>query len=1204
MIKGIKLSIVLLFFSLGVFAQRFSFVVFNKLPQDLQLYPRDVNNESKIPISGIFEQNGFDYISVKVFRNGLLDSYIKSPITYSGLNRGFFFTDVRIKSELAKYDLEFYSIRGKDSTLIVKRKNIVSGDVYLVSGQSNSYAWGGTGQDQLYRGEFARSFGFISDYVNYADYNPKDTLWSIANENAKVGYFAGEIMRLIIENEKVPVCIINGGSGGSSMVYNLYRTENKADYRTSSGRLYYRALKAGVNNNIKAFIYRQGEFEASDNNGALAWLTNFRLHVNKLKEEYPGLNQFYVPQINVQEGSSFQGLVREYQRQLVNENNSINGFATIGTPDTDGVHYGGIGYRQSGNELYRIIKMDLYNGEKKAEFKSPNILRAYYANEDKVNVVLEFDQNIILPKDTLASDKSGKKYLRRLEENFSFSPIKNADQNEWIIQNIRVQGNKLIIQLFEPPVADVISYIPTTWNTTLNNPFPGPFIKNEQGMRAFAFQNIKIESPKNLFNVLTYKNKFIVEPQSYQLYPRNLETNLGKVKISGIESSGDFSYISANLFRGNSRVSYSKQKLNYINNQANWDFEIYIRAEKINYKLSFYIVNSKYDSTLILSKTNLVVGDVYVLNGNNTATSMYSETAKDDFCRTFGVNTPNFNEYAYDLKDTLWSVSNSLGYINNVGSLGYYFQKRLSDELNIPIALINLSDHFSTSSQFSSKTSQWLTNFDKLIFKLQKAKVIDNIRGFIMLNGETDVLANTKISMFENGMNSYIKLLKLNFPKIEKYYFSQMHTYQFPNESSSMIREVQRKLGFRHEKVFTFTTMFLKGFNGLAYSDEGNIQFGNYLTEIILGKIPTTFPNLKKVFQSQIDRKEVTLVFDEGQKLVYSKLSDLNNSVLIDNNSNQIALAQTNSNYFNLELKVPNIIEEISYEGQSILNPTPPYFLKAFPFYKVKVQKTIAPLTLSLKSKSFNHVELFWDKSTLSSSYRLERRIEPNGTFDIINSTASNSFKDLNPPLGKQLTYRLFAENDSTESEKSNYIQFSLPDSLPSISLSIKSISSNSISLSWVEALKVKEYFLERRINTQQPFQKLIQTTSLTHLDENLQSNANYEYRLYYTTEDGISKKSSISARTMMVLGINSELTPLLIFPNPSKNFLFIKWIKAFSGTIQLISATGSMLEEWNLTNSLNTELDLRKFNAGAYIIKVFDSNTKMNSINKILILN
>ena len=119
-----------------------------------------------------------------------------------------------------------------------------------------------------------------------------------------------------------------------------------------------------------------------------------------------------------------------------------------------------------------------------------------------------------------------------------------------------------------------------------------------------------------------------------------------------------------------------------------------------------------------------------------------------------------------------------------------------------------------------------------------------------------------------------------------------------------------------------------------------------------------------------------------------------------------------------------------------------------------------------------------------------------------------------------------------------------------------------------------------------------------------MKSNTNYEYRLFYTTEGGISKKSFVSAKTTMVLGSISEVTPLVIFPNPLKNFLFIKWIKVFSGTIQMISVNGSILEEWNMANCLNTELDIRKYNPGTYIIKVFDSNANFNSINKILIFN
>jgi hypothetical protein len=62
--------------------------------------------------------------------------------------------------------------------------------------------------------------------------------------------------------------------------------------------------------------------------------------------------------------------------------------------------------------------------------------------------------------------------------------------------------------------------------------------------------------------------------------------------------------------------------------------------------------------------------------------------------------------------------------------------------------------------------------------------------------------------------------------------------------------------------------------------------------------------------------------------------------------------------------------------------------------------------------------------------------------------------------------------------------------------------------------------------------------------------------------------------------------------------------MKAFSGTIQLISTNGSILEEWNYSNCFNAELDIRKYNAGAYFINVLDYNGESKSINKILILN
>jgi hypothetical protein len=351
--------VIILFVANEAVSQRFYAVVFDKLPQDYQLYPRKELNEAIVPINGIIEFKDWNYMSVQVLRNGKPYAYKRAPITYPKVGNGRFGVEIPIKAELAEYDFLVYAVKSPDSVLMVTRKNVVAGDVFLVSGQSNSY--NGSESNRIYKGEFARSFGYSADYINYATYNPADTLWDIANNRPKVGLWASEFQRLMIEKYKIPICIINGGSGGSSMQYNLIRSSDPADLTTSSGRLYYRVKKAGLLESIKAFIYRQGEHDANDNAGALIWKESMVKHMDALKKEYPGLQQFYIPQINVLEGNQGnQGLVRESQRQLVNTSPLIKGFATIGTQGYDGVHYTPDGYFQSAAELYRIVASTQY----------------------------------------------------------------------------------------------------------------------------------------------------------------------------------------------------------------------------------------------------------------------------------------------------------------------------------------------------------------------------------------------------------------------------------------------------------------------------------------------------------------------------------------------------------------------------------------------------------------------------------------------------------------------------------------------------------------------------------------------------------------------------------------------------------------------------------------------------------------------------
>ena len=91
--------------------------------------------------------------------------------------------------------------------------------------------------------------------------------------------FDGSGRLYIIEKYGIPTCVINGASGGSSIEYNILRnTANPTDFGTAYGRLLYRVQKAGVQHNIKAILWRQGENETSGN--APGYPTNFNTLYN------------------------------------------------------------------------------------------------------------------------------------------------------------------------------------------------------------------------------------------------------------------------------------------------------------------------------------------------------------------------------------------------------------------------------------------------------------------------------------------------------------------------------------------------------------------------------------------------------------------------------------------------------------------------------------------------------------------------------------------------------------------------------------------------------------------------------------------------------------------------------------------------------------------------------------------------------------
>ncbi|MCE7040529.1 sialate O-acetylesterase [Dyadobacter sp. CY312] len=380
-------------------AERIYSVVFNKLPQDYQLYPRNANNEANVPVSGYIELAGYNYMSVQVFRNEVPVKYLRADIKYDSKGIGSFSTSAIIKAELAQYSFKVYACKTADSVLMTHRKNIVSGDVYLLTGQSNSTGFFTESETS----EYCRSFGKITDNLNTAAYNPADTLWALSNQQntgASVGTMGLKLQKQLVAKSGIPNCLINGGFHWSSAFAHAQRTEsNPADLNNGYGRMLYRVQKAGLKDAVKAFIFRQGETEAY-HEGA-DWEGNFDKLRKNLHLDLPNLKMLYVFQIDIIYYPSLTGTaLRDYQRRLPEIYPDVKSLATVGTVGFDGLHYDKNGNKQGGSELARLVERDFYQLKDTLNINSPAVRKAFYSNDERKQLIITFDegQQLIYPE--------------------------------------------------------------------------------------------------------------------------------------------------------------------------------------------------------------------------------------------------------------------------------------------------------------------------------------------------------------------------------------------------------------------------------------------------------------------------------------------------------------------------------------------------------------------------------------------------------------------------------------------------------------------------------------------------------------------------------------------------------------------------------------------------------------------------------------
>ena len=503
--------ILLLLFSLFLLgktsAQTFGSFVFNKLPQDFQLYPRESTNLADISVEGVAKSTEFTAVSVRILRNSANNKYQKVALTFSGSSAKFS-TKFQIPAELAEYDFEVYGFKGKDSSLVVKRKNVVAGDVFYVTGQSN--AWIGPIDDLVYQGEWVRSFGLVQGNDNYGPYNLADTLWSLPIGRARIGPWAAEIGKLLYESEKIPISIINSAAGSSNIDW-VSILDGDLSAPDGGNIMLYKGVKSGTLKHVKALIYRQGESEAATIYGTTyLWGAKFEALKLKYKKYFPAFKLIFLLQNNVYEWRYPQaGFVREDQRKQIYDP-YMRVIATAGLKGFDRLHYSNEGYRQSALEQFRIISKEIYSHNWPKEIFSPNVQRAYFLSptqRDKLYFEFEEGQNIIVPSDTTVYDELKQAHIFSIKDQFYWDE-NNEQSMATSIKKIEVINNRKVVVHFNFPYErDTFGYMPSFHAGFVTDkyvyPYPGPYFKNKLGMRALGFSNFPIQMVDGESDVFT-----------------------------------------------------------------------------------------------------------------------------------------------------------------------------------------------------------------------------------------------------------------------------------------------------------------------------------------------------------------------------------------------------------------------------------------------------------------------------------------------------------------------------------------------------------------------------------------------------------------------------------------------------------------------------------------------------------------------------
>ena len=418
------------------------------------------------------------------------------------------------------------------------------------------------------------------------------------------------------------------------------------------------------------------------------------------------------------------------------------------------------------------------------------------------------------------------------------------------------------------------------------------------------------------------------EPRNLQFFARDSQDS-ALVTYSGYIYTAGYDSVLLEVFRNNVNIKLNRLKLNYSGGISTFNIGQKIHSELSEYKFKLYL---KSGSTYYLIKTadSIVCGDAYIISGqSNSHPTDAAASYKNEFCRSFGVQTSNNNGNTYNPADTNWGFSAADGAVYswggpyNVGVWGLMLQKSIKETYGIPTCIINGGRAGSTIEQNlrnDNNQTDLTSIYGKLLYRVKKSGLSNNIKAVFWYQGE----ANGNLT-YMNYLNNFADLYyswKENYPGFAKTYLFQTRPC-CSEPYASQLREVQRNIPNSFPGISIMSTAGIPNYDGCHYLYYGYLSVADNIFKYVAKNfyksadtVDILPPDIKAAYYTNSQKNEIALLFNNSK--VTSWPSDtlnqsMKNYFYLDGVTGNVASGSISGDTVKLRLVTSSNASKITY---------------------------------------------------------------------------------------------------------------------------------------------------------------------------------------------------------------------------------------------------------------------------------------------------